>query len=102
MLFLFLTLQSGGGTLTFADQQRYTYITIPIRDNNIAELDKTFQVQLSSPTQGGKLGEIFILTLKMTRKLFLFSTWYYHSVSRGRFHKEIRLVLSEVRTSNWS
>ena len=50
-----LTLQSGGGTLTFADQQRFTYITIVIRDNNVAELDKTFQVQLSSPTQGGRL-----------------------------------------------
>ncbi|XP_022110249.1 G-protein coupled receptor 98-like isoform X2 [Acanthaster planci] len=47
---------SGGGTLTFADQQRFTYITIVINDNNIAELDKTFQVQLSSPTQGAEVG----------------------------------------------
>ncbi|XP_038076858.1 adhesion G-protein coupled receptor V1-like isoform X2 [Patiria miniata] len=47
---------SGGGTLTFADQQRFLYITIAINDNNIAELDKTFQVQLSSPTQGAEVG----------------------------------------------
>ncbi|XP_072038274.1 adhesion G-protein coupled receptor V1-like [Amphiura filiformis] len=47
---------SGGGTLSFADQQRFAYIDITIVDNNIAELDKIFQVQLSSPTGGAEVG----------------------------------------------
>ncbi|XP_030832667.1 adhesion G-protein coupled receptor V1 isoform X3 [Strongylocentrotus purpuratus] len=47
---------SAGGRLEFTDQQRSTYISIAIVDNDIAELEKSFQVQLSSPTGGAQIG----------------------------------------------
>ncbi|XP_071506649.1 adhesion G-protein coupled receptor V1-like [Diadema antillarum] len=47
---------SAGGTLRFTDQQRFAYITIDIVDNNVAELEKSFQVQLSSPMGGAQIG----------------------------------------------
>ncbi|XP_041464132.1 adhesion G-protein coupled receptor V1-like [Lytechinus variegatus] len=47
---------SAGGTLQFSDQQRYAFISISIVDNDIAELEKSFQVQLSSPTEGAQIG----------------------------------------------
>ena len=51
---LVMITQSGGGTLRFTDQQRYAYLDIVIVDNGFAELNKVFQVQLSSPAGGGK------------------------------------------------
>ncbi|XP_077988560.1 adhesion G-protein coupled receptor V1-like [Glandiceps talaboti] len=52
---------SAGGELTFEDQQRYAYIDITIMDNNIPELDKMFEVQLSNPG-GGDDGELCVIT----------------------------------------
>ncbi|XP_070543508.1 adhesion G-protein coupled receptor V1-like isoform X2 [Ptychodera flava] len=52
---------SGGGVLTFTDQQRYAYIDITVIDNNVPELDKMFEVQLSNPA-GGDDGELCVVT----------------------------------------